>query len=72
MAASPGAASVDGASSLIRHGEMPIRWHIKVKGEAHPFNGDWVYWGARLGHDLTNLVQLHAHCHDVAHSKRRQ
>jgi len=106
----------DGTSSLTRHGEMPITRHVKVRGEASPLDGDWVYWGARLGHDptkpkrvirllkqqhgrcphcglrfttedvlevhhqdgdhanndLTNLVLLHAHCHDVAHSKRCQ
>jgi RNA-directed DNA polymerase len=95
---------------------MPITRHVKVRGEASPFDGDWVYWGARLGrdptkpkrvirllkqqlgrcsrcglrftaedvlevhhrdgnhnnNDLTNLVLLHAHCHDVAHSIRCQ
>jgi len=93
---------------------MLIKRHDKVKGEARPFNGDWVCWGARLGRHPTkpkrvirllkqqhgrcphcglrfttedvlevhhtdgnhnnnrpaNLVLLHAHCHDVAHSKR--
>jgi RNA-directed DNA polymerase len=106
----------DGTSSLTRHGEMPITRHVKVRGEASPYDGDWVYWGARLGRDPTkpkrviwllkqqhgrcphcglrfttedvlevhhadgnhnnnspaNLVLLHAHCHDVAHSKRCQ
>jgi RNA-directed DNA polymerase len=106
----------DGTSSLTRHGEMPITRHVKVKGDKSPYDGDWVYWGARLGRDptkpkrviwllkqqhgrcphcglrfttedvlevhhadghhnntsLANLVLLHAHCHDVAHSKRYQ
>jgi len=106
----------DGTSTLTRYADMPITRHIKVCGEASPFDGDWVYWGARLGRDPTkpkrvirllkqqhgrcphcglrfttedmleihhadgnhnnnsptNLVLLHAHCHDVAHSKRRQ
>jgi RNA-directed DNA polymerase len=103
----------DGTSTLTRYADMPITRHIKVRGEASPFDGEWVYWGARLGrdptkpkrvirllkqqhrrcphcglrftaedvlevhhqdgnhanNDLTNLVLLHAHCHDVAHSK---
>jgi RNA-directed DNA polymerase len=106
----------DGTSSLTRHGEMPITRHVKVRGDKSPYDGDWVYWGARLGRDPTkpkrairllkqphgrcphcglrfttedvfevhqadgnhnnngpaNLVLLHAHCHDVAHSKRCQ
>ena len=106
----------DGTSTLTRYADMPITRHIKVRGEASPFDGEWVYWGARLGrdptkpkrvirllkqqhgrcphcglrfttedvlevhhqdgnhnnNDLTNLVLLHAHCHDVAHSKRCQ
>jgi len=33
----------DGTSSLTRHSEMPITRHIKVRGEASPFDGDWVY-----------------------------
>ena len=104
----------DGTSTLTRYADMPITRHIKVRGEASPFDSDWVYWGAHLGRDPTkpkrvlrllkqqpgrcahcglrftaedvlevhhldgnhnnnrpaNLVLLHAHCHDVAHSKR--
>jgi len=106
----------DGTSSLARHSEMPITRHVKVRGDKSPFDGDWAYWGARLGrdptrpkrvirllkqqrgrcshcglrfttedvlevhhrdgnyanNDPTNLALLHAHCHDVAHSKRCQ
>jgi RNA-directed DNA polymerase len=35
---------------LLRHNETPIRRHVKVKGNKSPFDGDWVYWGTRLGH----------------------
>jgi RNA-directed DNA polymerase len=101
----------DGISTLALHADMPITRHVKVRGDQSPFDGDWVYWGARLGRDPTkpkrvirllkqqygrctrcglhftangvsevhhkdgnhhnnrptNLVLLHAHCHDVAH-----
>ena len=33
---------------LHRHPETPIVRHIKVKGNASPFNGDWVYWSSRM------------------------
>jgi RNA-directed DNA polymerase len=28
---------------LLTHASMPIVRHIKVKGEASPFNGNWIY-----------------------------
>ena len=33
---------------LYRHPEIPIVRHIKVKGNASPFDGDWVYWSSRM------------------------
>jgi RNA-directed DNA polymerase len=104
----------DGTSTLIRYEDMPITRHVKVKGDKSPFDGDWMYWGTRLGRDPTkpkrvirllkqqqgrcahcglrytaddvlevhhsdgnhnnnrptNLMLLHAHCHDAAHGKR--
>jgi len=29
---------------------LPIR-HVKVRNTKSPFDGDWVYWTKRLGHD---------------------
>jgi RNA-directed DNA polymerase len=34
---------------LARHGDTPIRRHTKVRGQASPYNGDWIYWATRLG-----------------------
>lgn len=34
---------------LLRHDRRPIRRHIKVQHTRSPFDGDWAYWGARLG-----------------------
>lgn len=34
---------------LIKHAETPIVRHAKVKGEASIFDGDWLYWSARMG-----------------------
>jgi RNA-directed DNA polymerase len=32
-----------------QHARIPIRRHIKVKGQCSPYDGDWVYWSTRLG-----------------------
>jgi len=102
----------DGTHTLNHYAEARIVRHVKVRGEKSPYDGDWVYWGARLGRDptrpgrvirllkqqqgrcgscglplttedvmeihhwdgnrrndrYTNLVLLHAHCHDQAHA----
>jgi RNA-directed DNA polymerase len=31
------------------HARTPIIRHIKVKGNASPYNGDWIYWSKRRG-----------------------
>ena len=31
------------------HARTPIIRHIKVKGSASPYNGDWIYWSKRRG-----------------------
>ncbi len=31
------------------HATTPIIRHIKVKGNASPYNGDWIYWSKRRG-----------------------
>jgi RNA-directed DNA polymerase len=103
----------DGEHPLRSHAATPIKRHIKVRGAKSPFDGDGVYWGARLAHDptqparvsrlvqqqqgrcgncglplttedvleihhrdgnhrndgATNLVLLHAHCHDQSHAE---
>jgi RNA-directed DNA polymerase len=43
----------DGTSTLARYESTPIVRHIKVKGDRSPYDGDWVYWGLRLGRDPT-------------------
>ena len=54
---------------LTRHASTPIQRHIKVKGDASPFDGDWVYWASRLGRhpELPNskailLKRQHGRC----------
>jgi RNA-directed DNA polymerase len=61
----------DGTHTLIRHAAMPIIRHIKVKGDKSPYDGDWTYWGERLGRDPTRpirvtrlLKQQHGCCDD--------
>lgn len=34
---------------LKKHSETPIVRHIKVQGERSPYDGDWIYWGSRMG-----------------------
>jgi len=34
---------------LHKHYRTPIRRHVKVQGTRSPYDGDWVYWGSRLG-----------------------
>ncbi|MEC4815130.1 MAG: reverse transcriptase domain-containing protein [Scytonema sp. PMC 1069.18] len=34
---------------LLDHAKTPIVRHIKVKGDASPYNGDLVYWSTRMG-----------------------
>ena len=41
--------STEDGLELLTHASTPIVRHIKVKGEASPFNGDWVYWSKRRG-----------------------
>jgi 5-methylcytosine-specific restriction endonuclease McrA len=49
---------------LARHDATPIRYHVKVRGTASPFDGHLVYWSQRLQrHPLANgrlgqLLQL--------------
>lgn len=31
------------------HSSTPVVRHVKVQGNRSPFDGDWVYWGKRLG-----------------------
>jgi len=38
----------DGAR-LYHHSDRPVRRHVKVQGNRSPYDGDWAYWGARLG-----------------------
>jgi RNA-directed DNA polymerase len=39
--------STENGLELLTHSSTPIVRHTKVKGEASPFNGDWIYWSKR-------------------------
>jgi RNA-directed DNA polymerase len=39
----------DGKAQLHRHGETHYQSYVKVAGTRSPYDGDWVYWSARLG-----------------------
>jgi RNA-directed DNA polymerase len=41
--------STENGLELLTHSSTPIVRHTKVKGEASPFNGDWIYWSKRRG-----------------------
>ncbi|MHC5730037.1 MAG: group II intron maturase-specific domain-containing protein, partial [Nostoc sp.] len=34
---------------LLKHSRTPIVRHVKVKGEASPFDGNLIYWSIRMG-----------------------
>lgn len=33
---------------LLRHDQMRIIRHVKVRGDQSPYDGDWLYWASRL------------------------
>jgi RNA-directed DNA polymerase len=41
--------STEDGLELHTHASTPIVRHIKVKGDASPYNGDWIYWSKRRG-----------------------
>jgi len=41
--------STENGIELSNHAATPIKRHVKVKGNASPYNGDWIYWGKRRG-----------------------
>jgi RNA-directed DNA polymerase len=43
---------------LLKHSEIPIVRHVKVKGEASPYDGNLVYWSSRMGKhpEVPNIV----------------
>ena len=34
---------------LLKHADTAIERHVKIKGDKSPFDGDTVYWAARMG-----------------------
>jgi RNA-directed DNA polymerase len=43
----------DGRWRLRAYADTHIRRHVKVQSTRSPFDGDWLYWGTRLGKDPT-------------------
>ena len=39
----------DQRTLLVQHSDTHIRRYVKVMGTRSPFDGDWVYWGTRMG-----------------------
>ncbi len=48
----------DGASTLVRHEDTPIKRHVKVRGDKSPYDGDWPYWMQRRGRDPTKPIRV--------------
>jgi RNA-directed DNA polymerase len=48
----------DGTSWLVRYADIPIKRHVKVKGDKSPYDGDWPYWVQRLGRDPTKPTRV--------------
>jgi RNA-directed DNA polymerase len=41
--------TLDQTIQLYQHSQTAIRRHVKVQNNRSPYDGDWVYWGTRLG-----------------------
>ncbi|WP_332974603.1 MULTISPECIES: group II intron reverse transcriptase/maturase [unclassified Microcoleus] len=64
--------STEDGLELLTHASTPIVRHTKVKGEASPYNGDWIYWSKRRGeypetpHRVASLIKrqkgICSHC----------
>ncbi len=48
----------EGRGALDFHQDTVIRRHVKVRSEKSPYDGDWVYWGERLGRDPTKPQRM--------------
>jgi len=50
--------STEDGMELLNHKSTPIVRHIKIKGEASPYDGNWIYWSKRRGEspDTPNRV----------------
>ncbi len=48
----------DGEQTLLHYADIPIVRHVKVRGAKSPFDGDWLYWGQRLGRDPLKLPRV--------------
>ena len=47
--------------ALTLHSHTPIRRHVKVQATRSPYDGDWVYWGTRLGRHPTISPRVARH-----------
>jgi RNA-directed DNA polymerase len=48
----------DGKAWLAKYADIPIRRHVKVRGDKSPYDGDWPYWVQRLGRDPTKSMRV--------------
>jgi RNA-directed DNA polymerase len=48
----------DGIGIMVKHADTKIHRHIKVRGSKSPFDGDWLYWSARLGRDPSKPLKI--------------
>ena len=47
-----------GDLTLHRHGQTPIRRHVKVAGSKSPYDGEWLYWSIRMGRHPETTAQV--------------
>lgn len=50
--------STEDGLELLNHASTPIVRHTKIKGEASPFNGDWIYWSKRRGESPDTPIKV--------------
>jgi RNA-directed DNA polymerase len=48
----------DGTAWLVKYADIPIKRHVKIRGDKSPYDGDWPYWVQRLGRDPTKPLRV--------------
>jgi len=48
----------DGTAWLVKYADVPIKRHVKIRGDKSPYDGDWPYWVQRLGRDPTKPLRV--------------
>ena len=48
----------DGTAWLVKYADIPIKRHVKIRGDKSPYDGDWPYWVQRLRRNPTKPLRV--------------